>query len=428
MENEILVKPIDGNATSYIQNLISEASKKNLNLFFLKGDYHISSIFLESNMNLFFEQGCRFIAITDDTLYPLIDTRIAGIEMPFYPAILNIIDKKNVILSGHLIIDGNGEYWWNKYWGKNGYREKYDKASLRWACDYDCKRPRNLLVQNSYNININGLESKDSGFWNIHILYSHKILLNNIVVNSDNPFSPSTDGIDIDSSYDVEVLNSTINTNDDNIAIKSGRDSDGLRVNIPSHDIIIKDTIINKGYGITFGSELSGGIYNVEIDNIVFNNTDCGLRIKSSYQRKGYVKNISFKNIVMNNVKYLFHINLDWNKGYSLAIIPENSEIEIKDYYYTIAKKVSDEIPPTYINTINVSNLKANVDSGCIDSRIFNISGYENKHLNNLNFDNMNITAYEYGVIEYTDNLSINNSQFTILGNINKNNDEFDNR
>ena len=75
----------------------------------------------------------------------------------------------------------------------------YDKKNLRFAADYDCKRPKNLLIQKSSNINIEDIILEDSGFWNLHILYSNNIKINNINIISEDEIGPSTDGIDIDS-------------------------------------------------------------------------------------------------------------------------------------------------------------------------------------------------------------------------------------
>ena len=65
---------------------------------------------------------------------------------------------------------------------KGGYRKIYDEKGLRFAADYDCKRPRNLLVQNSSNVKIYDITSTSSGFWNIHILYSNDILIENVKI------------------------------------------------------------------------------------------------------------------------------------------------------------------------------------------------------------------------------------------------------
>ena len=275
--------------TDKIQALLDKAMGKKIIID--EGKYLVSSLFIKSDTTLVLDKNATLVATTKEDEYPILDTRVAGIEMPWYVGILNVIDAENVTIEGEGAIDGSGPYWWEKYWGKDmngGMRQKYDRLGLRFACDYDCKRTRNVLVSNSKNINLKDFKSIDSGFWNVHILYSHNVIVDNIHINSDDYRSSSTDGINIDSSYDVEVKNCRLAVNDDSICIKSGRDADGIRVGIPSHDILIHDCEILSGFGITLGSELSAGIYNVDINNIKYEGTDCGFRIKSTKTRKGY--------------------------------------------------------------------------------------------------------------------------------------------
>lgn len=413
--------------TDKLQKLIDENSELTIG----KGIYLVGPLFLHKDFKLVLNDSI-LIATTDESKYKDIFTRVAGIEMNWYPAIINVIDSENVSISGNGIIDGNGSFWYQKYWGldtKGGMREKYDKLGIRFLCDYDCKRPRNILIQNSHNINVSGITSKDSGFWNIHVLYSNNVNINNIIIDSGNINSPSTDGIDIDSCYDCIIDGIISKTNDDSICIKSGRDYDGLRVNMACHDITIKNSKILKGFGITLGSELSGGIYNINISNITFDNTDCAFRIKSSENRKGYIKNINIDNLKCNNVKYLFNINLGWNPNYNNLEIPDGLNIEYKDYYETIMKSVDSNLPNTIIDDIYVNNIYSRNSSDYNGiSRVFHIAGFESPKINNIYINNLDVKAHEYGYIKNINNLDIKNSNIITDIEIDIKNNEYDNR
>ena len=417
--------------TLELQKLLDMANEDELELTISKGDYLVSNLFVKSNTKIIFEDGAKLIATTDENEYLVLDTRVAGIEMPWYVAVINVIDAKNVTICGNGIIDGSGKYWWEKYWGADGVsgmRAIYDKNNLRFACDYDCRRIRNVLVSNSSDIKLKDFNSIDSGFWNVHILYSHDVLVDNINVDASDPLSPSTDGIDIDSCYNVEVKNCNLTCNDDSICIKSGRDADGLRVGIPSHDIKIHDCNIYLGFGVTIGSELSGGIYNIDISNIRYEGTDCGFRIKSTKTRKGYIKNVKLDNLCMVNVKYLFHIYLNWNPSYSNCKIPKSYTKEIKPHWNTLCQKVSDDIPNTVIKDIFISNVKAYTTSDYRGlSRCFNIEAFKDSPIDNIVFDNMDINVKEFGIINYA-NFSINNSKINVTDKYNPINDVYDNR
>ena len=414
--------------TKQIQELLNNIN--NEELYFTEGEYLISSLFIQSNTHIILDPHAVILGTTDESQYELIDTRVAGIEMKWYPAIINIINATNVTISGSGTICGAGHYYYEKYWGKDrlgGMRKEYDKKGLRWACDYDCMRPRNVLVSNSSNIKLMDFSCEDSGFWNIHILYSNDILVSGIQIISDSPNAPSTDGIDIDSSYDCVIEKITASVNDDSIVIKSGRDNDGIRVGIPSHDITIRDCNILKGYGITIGSEVSGGIYNIDIKNIKYTGTDCGFRIKSSRPRKGYIKNINIDGLVCMNVKYLFHWCLDWNPNYNLFNIPEDIK-DIKPHWNILCQKPIDG-KNTVVENINISNVSSYYSNDYTGvSRIFTILGYEDEFIRNVYFKNINAKMKEYGIIKNTCNISYDNCCFDYIDTYIKANDDFDNR
>ncbi len=419
---DIVNKNID--VTDLIQEKIDRLNISE-ELRFVKGNYHVRNIFLKSNIRLTFEEGTIFNVLASSDNFKIIDTRIAGINMASYGGVINIIDSKNVSLKGHVLIKGNGEYFWEKYWGsdtKGGIRKEYDSKGMRAFADYDLKRPRNLLIQNSNNITIDGLESNNSGFWNIHVLYSYDVVLDNIVVSSYNHFAPSTDGIDIDSSHNVVVKNSTLSTNDDSIAIKSGRDSDGLKTNIPSYDITIENNTILKGFGITLGSEVSGGIYNINIRNNKFFNTDCGFRIKSSTSRKGYIRDINFENNMLDSVSYPIHIVTSWNSSYNNLVLPQNYEGTIYPHY----KKLTEVVPNiknTIIENIKIVNMRA-----INGKRAFEIIGFEDEHIRNLEIINSSICAREFGRLVAIDNFVLNNVKLNICDFNDESLDSYDNR
>ncbi len=417
--------------TRKLQALIDQLPE-NGKLVISAGKYLISSIFLKSNMQLVIKSGAELIATTDESNYPLIDTRVAGVEMEWYPALINLIDCENVTLSGGGIINGNGEYWWNKYWGadyKNGMRKEYDKKDLRWACDYDCMRPRNVLVSNSRKIKLTEFSSVKSGFWNIHVLYSNTIHIDNIQIRDNGQESPSTDGIDIDSSTNVIVENCVISCRDDSVAIKSGRDADGYEVNKPCTDVIVRNCQILEGMGMTIGSEISGGVKNIIFENIEFRGTDCGIRIKSSNARKGYIRNVVARNIEMTNVMYVFNFNLNWNPAYSRCKLPIGYDGPIPIHWNKLLKSFPFIVPNTIVENILIENVRSTQTADSIVStRVFQIEGFKDQPITNLVFNNVQIEATEYGQISYVKNMQMVNSSISISGCNRPENDSYDNR
>ena len=191
------------------------------------GYYRIGAIYLKSNVNLHLSQGTTLIASEDIDLYPEMRSRVAGIEMVWPSAVINILNAENAAISGAGTLDCRGKIFWDKYWTM---RKDYEKRKLRWIVDYDCKRVRGMLISNSRHITLKDFTLMRTGFWGCQVLYSDQCTLNGLKINNNvGGHGPSTDGIDIDSSTNILIENCEVDCNDDNICLKAGRDADGLR-------------------------------------------------------------------------------------------------------------------------------------------------------------------------------------------------------
>ena len=418
--------------TKELQNLIDRAARENGVLLLEKGTYLTASLFLKSHMEFRFEEGAVLLGTTDESQYPVIPTRVAGIEMDWYPGILNCNQQTDVTISGQGTIDGQGEYWWRKYWGddlKSGMRKDYDARGLRWACDYDCMRVRNVVVMESENITLKDFASTRSGFWNVHICYSSQIHVDGIRITSCGLHSPSTDGIDIDSCHHVLVENCVTSCNDDSICIKSGRDADGLRVNRPCHDITVQNCEILAGFGVTIGSEVSGGVHDIILRNIRYKGTDCGFRIKSSIARRGYIKDVLVENLEMINVKYPFHLFLNWNPAYSYCELPEGYEGRISDSWKKLLEQIPDTIPKTEVSNLTIRNVKAyNEPDYDGISRAFHMEGFEDMPMKQITFQNVSLECKEFGVINYVQGMQWQKVNVSVSQARDEKNDDYDNR
>lgn len=394
-----------------------------------KGTYLTGSLFLKSNMEFRMEEGAVLLGTTDESQYPVLPTRVAGIEMEWPGAILNINGQKNVKVTGRGCIDGQGPYWWNKYWGedqKGGMRRLYDVKNLRWCVDYDCRRVRNLIVMNSEKVELSGFVSRRSGFWNIHICYSKQVHVAGLSI-CDNA-GPSTDGIDIDSCDGVVVEYCRIACNDDSICVKSGRDADGLRVNRICQNVLIQNCQILTGCGVTLGSETSGGIRNVTIRNLKYRNTDCGFRIKSARTRGGVIEDILIENLEMVNVKYPFNLCLNWHPAYSYCRIPEDYQGEIPAHWKILAEPVVPEekgIPQ--VKNMVIRNVTAYHDPDYEGpSRAFEVDAFEEKPMTDVVLEHVTIQAKEFGRIAGIRNWVWKDVSITVQRQNDERNDQYD--
>jgi polygalacturonase len=162
-------------------------------------------------------------------------------------------------------------------------------------------RPSFVRTMDSKNVLIEGVHFIGSPMWTVHLLYSENVVVRDVIIET----YPGvhTDGIAIDSSRNVRISNCYIDTGDDGIVIKSGKDADGLRVNRPSENISITNCTVHRAHGaVTLGSETSGWIRNLVASNITCEGTQMGVRIKSRRGRGGGVEDVRFSDWVMRDV------------------------------------------------------------------------------------------------------------------------------
>lgn len=389
-------------ATKEIQAAIEAAAKCEGEVYLPAGTYVTGALFLKSNLSFHLEKGAVLLGTTKEEEYPFVFSRVAGVEMEWPAGILNILYESNVRVYGEGTIDGQGEYWWKKYWGEDrlgGMRKEYEAQGLRWAVDYDCTRTRNIIVFESKDVVLEGFSCIRSGFWNVHLCYSENVTVKNLTIDQNQ--GPSTDGIDIDSCKRVLVENCTISCNDDNICIKSGRDADGLRVNRICEDILIQNCKLFLGAGITLGSETSGGMRNIAIRNITFDGTQCGFRLKSARTRGGTLEQVTVENLEMLDVAYPFSFQFNWNPAYSYCEIPKEYKGEIPKRWSLLTGKVSeaDGMPHAKNIIIHGVNAKCRKDYEGV-SEAFDIEGFEDAPLQNFTFEDIVIEAKSFGRIQ----------------------------
>lgn len=383
--------------TSAIQSALNAAARAGHGeVTFAPGTYLSGAIFVKSGTVLHLDKGVTIRAVQTLANYPMMPTRVAGIEMSWPAALINVYGQHNVIISGDGIVDGNGKFWWDGYWT---LRKQYDKRGLRWAADYDDPRPRLIQIYKSSNVTLSGPLLMRSPFWTVHICYSDHVHVDGVTIrNNIGGRGPSTDGIDIDSSRHVLVEHADISVNDDALCLKAGRDSDGLRVNRPDEDIIIRDSTVRDGAAaITIGSETSGGFRNVDVYNIhAFGHVSSGVLFKSAHTRGGWADAIRIHDLRLDGVAIPIHINMNWNPSYSYAKIPPGLT-DIPRYYRVLATPVPPARGLPHFHNVHIWNIKA-TDA----RRAFDVSATPQAPLVDFKLDHIDITARMAGTVADT--------------------------
>lgn len=374
---------------------------------FRPGIYLTGSVFIGDNTDFEIPRGTMLAGSQDIDDYRNIRTRVAGVEMNWPAALINMTGVKNSAISGQGVINGRGKPFWDKYWNM---RKEYDPRGLRWIVDYDCERPRGILISDCENVTVRDIVLYQPGFWSLHILYSSYITVDNVIIsNNIEGRGPSTDGIDIDSSHHILVQNSDINCNDDNFCLKAGRDSDGLRVNRPCEYVVIRNCVAGHGDGLfTCGSETSGSIRHIAAYDMNGLGTKYGLRFKSTCQRGGTIEDIHLWNIDMQGVRDPFIIDLNWNPAYSTSRLPAEYEgKELPEHWVKMLAEVSPEQGTPKFRDIHLRNVKATGAGTCIKA-----VGIESSTVDGFTFDNVSFEGAAAGSLKYARDWSF--SDFSI--------------
>jgi polygalacturonase len=300
------------------------------------GKFLTGPIHLDNNVNLHLEDGAEILFSTKSSDYPLVLTSFEGTELMNHSPLVYAYNKKNIAVTGKGILNGqaDNENWW--YWcgakqygwseGKGNQNDPKNRIRLVESGEQNVPVEQRIYGEGSYlrpsfveffsctDALIKDVKIINAPFWVIHPMKSTNVTVDGVTVES---HGPNNDGCDPEYSKNVIIKNCTFNTGDDCIAIKSGKDGDGRRVAIKSENIIVQDCIMLDGHGgVVMGSEMTGGIKNVFVENCKMDspNLDRAIRIKSNSRRGGIVENVFVRNLEVGQVKEaVLRINMFYN-------------------------------------------------------------------------------------------------------------------
>jgi polygalacturonase len=285
------------------------------------GEWHLRGpIHLRSNVCLHLDDGAivRFGAEPEDYLPPVM-TRFEGNELMNYSPLIYAHEQDNIAITGSGTFDGGAgeDHWWP--WKGKGRpatpNQLKDVKTLRQMDEDDVPvgervfgaghflRPNFVQPYRCRNVLIDGVTFTNSPMWIMHPVLCENVTIRGVTVVS---HGPNSDGCDPESCRDVLIENCTFDTGDDCIAIKSGRNADGRRIGEPSENIIVRGCTMKDGHGgVVLGSEMSGGIRNVFVEDCEMDSPhlDRAIRMKSNSLRGGYLENLFVRNVRVGQVK-----------------------------------------------------------------------------------------------------------------------------
>ncbi|TKY72892.1 polygalacturonase protein [Spatholobus suberectus] len=279
---------------------------------------HMTLFLARDSVILAIQASFSFLFFLDEKYWPLMPALPSygdGREHPGprYSSLIHGQNLIDVVITGHNgTINGQGQTWWTKFRQKLLNHTRGPLVQILW----------------SSNIVISNITLRDSPFWTLHPYDCQNVTVKNVTILAPVDNAPNTDGIDPDSCEDVLIEDCYISVGDDAIAIKSGWNQYGIAYGKPSRNIVIRNLVVrsNCSSGISIGSEMSGGVHNVLVENILVWESRRGMRIKTAPGRGGYVSQITFRNLMFINVRVGIVIATDYNQhpldGYDPTVLP----------------------------------------------------------------------------------------------------------
>jgi len=333
------------------------------------GRYLTGPIHLQSNVNLHVAEGAELLFSKDPKDYlPMVQTWFEGVELMNYSPFVYAFGAENVAVTGKGVLNGQADFdvWWSwrgprswkgaKSGTTSGWQEgmPYQKASRSKLMEMAAQGVpvaerqfgeghyvRSAMVEfnRCRNVLIEGVTIRNAPFWSVHPVLCGNVTARGVTI--DNPVGANADGIDPECCNDVLIENCSFDTGDDCISVKSGRDHDGRRIATPCRNVLIRGChFSSERSAVSCGSESSGGVGDVYIEDVTAGTVFRLFRIKTNTQRGGVNENIHLRNVrVGEALENLVEIQADFSEplkdgpgvGTQEKCIPVIRDISITD-------------------------------------------------------------------------------------------------
>lgn len=284
---------------------------------FLTGPIHLSS-----RINLHLDEQATLAFSRDPRAYlPVVLTRFEGMELLNYSPLIYARDARDIAVTGRGTLDGQADRanWWpwkgTGEWGVAGVPTQLPaRARLgemvargvpvadRVFGDGAYLRPSFIQPYRCQNVLIDGVTIINSPMWEVHPVLSSNVTVRDVRIRT---HGPNNDGCNPESSTDVLIERCTFDTGDDCIALKSGRNEDGRRINVPVENVVIRDCEMKDGHGgVVIGSEASGGARRIFVERCRMDSPrlDRALRFKTNSVRGGTIEQVYMRDVTVGQV------------------------------------------------------------------------------------------------------------------------------
>jgi polygalacturonase len=390
-----------------------------------KGVWLTGAIHLENNIDLYLAKGAELLFSQDFHDYlPVVFSRHEDTECYKFSAFVYANGKHDIGISGEGTLNGQGKPWWSwKQSKKSSEALVVEMGNNNVPVEqrvFDGKegrflRPAFFQPMNCTNVLVEGVTFLYGAFWTITPTYCDNVIVRKVRITTDGEYghTPNGDGVDPSSSRNVLIEDCQFKTGDDCIAIKSGRDRDGLRVNKPTENVVIRHCVGYQGHGgIVVGSETSGGVRNVYGYDCTFNGTDRIVRIKTARGRGGVIENMWFDHLKADTIEMeAIHVNMLYT-GKRLPAQPVNEatptirNLHFSDITCSYGKSYAIEVlglPEMPVRNLSFDSITVTSLKGihCVDA-------------DSVLFSDVNITPTNWPVIDIVDSKDVGLSKITV--------------
>jgi polygalacturonase len=311
------------------------------------GRFVTGALQLKSNVNLHLGEKGTLAFSADVAEYPIVFTRWEGVELMNVSPFIYAYDAVNIAITGAGTLDGqaDADHWWNWRLPSAGDPGR-DRAARNRLIEMQARgvpvasrvfgpqdylRPNFIQPYRSRNVLIDGITVINSPMWEIHPVLCSSVTVRNVAVRS---HGPNNDGCNPESCRDVLIEGCTFDTGDDCIALKSGRNDDGRRLNVPIENVVIRNCTMKDGHGgVVIGSEISGGARNIFAEQCRMSSPelDRALRIKTNSVRGGVIDGVYLRDIIVGEVaEAVVTINFFYEEGEGGPHLPVVRNIDVR--------------------------------------------------------------------------------------------------
>ena len=342
-------------------------------------------VIMKSDVELHLAEGAELVFSSDPEDYlPAVKTRWEGTECWNWSPLIYAVDQDNISFTGKGTINGSGSGNFATWKPKQKADQKEIRRMGTEQVPVDERifgeghwlRPAMLEVIRCNGLRIEDLTFVDSPFWVIHPIECDDVTVRGVTVHS---YNLNNDGCDPESCSNVLIEDCTFFTGDDGIAIKSGRDQDGWRMGRPTENVVIRNCTFNsKANGVCIGSEISGGVRNVYIENVRISGAKNGIYFKSNLDRGGFIEDIRVLGVQADTIHN------------SLIYFDPDYKSESREHY------------PTRFTDFRISDVTAgNVGNCAID-----ITGFQDMPIENVRITDVTVRKAGTPVkVSYADNV-----------------------